>query len=60
LAGQKTILIVSHRISSLGFADQMMSISKGRIIEYGTHEQLMANDKYYARTFRLQEIHYAT
>lgn len=60
LAGQKTILIVSHRISALGFADHIMSMSKGRIIEYGTHEELMANDKYYARTFRLQEIHYAT
>ena len=60
LAGQKTILIVSHRISALGFADHIMSMSKGHIIEYGTHEELMANDKYYARTFRLQEIHYAT
>ena len=60
LAGQKTILIVSHRISALGFADRIMSLSKGRIIEYGTHEELMVNDKYYARTFRLQEIHYAT
>jgi ATP-binding cassette subfamily B multidrug efflux pump len=60
LAGQKTIMIVSHRISALGFADRMMSVSKGQIIEYGTHEELMANDKYYARTFRLQEVHYAT
>jgi len=60
LAGQKTILIVSHRISALGFADRIISISKGQIIEYGTHEELIANDKYYARTFRLQEIHYAT
>ncbi len=60
LAGQKTILIVSHRISALGFTDRIMSMSKGRIIEYGTHEELMANNNYYARTFRLQEIHYAT
>lgn len=60
LAGQKTIMIVSHRISALRFADRMMSLSKGQIIEYGTHEELMANDKYYARTFRLQEVHYAT
>ncbi len=60
LAGQKTIMIVSHRISALRFADRMMSVSKGQIIEYGAHEELMANDKYYARTFRLQEVHYAT
>jgi len=60
LAGQKTILIVSHRISALTFADRIMSMSKGRIMEYGTHEELMANNTYYAHTFRLQEAHYAT
>jgi len=60
LADKKTILIVSHRIAALGFADRIMSINRGRIIEYGTHKELMLNDKYYARTFRLQEIHYAT
>ncbi len=60
LADQRTILIVSHRIAALRFADRIMSMNKGQIIEYGTHEELMLNDKYYARTFRLQEIHYAT
>lgn len=59
MAGQKTILIVSHRISALGFADRIVSLHKGQILECGTHEELMANDRYYARTFRLQEIHYA-
>ena len=60
LAGQKTILIVSHRISAIRFANRMISLNKGQIIEYGSHAELMANDKYYARTFRLQEIHHAT
>ena len=56
MAGHKTIIIVSHRLSALGFADQIIALEKGRIVESGNHDQLMAQDKYYAKTFRLQEI----
>jgi len=59
LAARKTILIVSHRISALQFADRVISLNKGQMIEYGTHSELMANNQYYAHTFRLQEIHHA-
>lgn len=56
MAGHKTIIIVSHRLSALGFADQIIALEKGRIVESGNHSELMAQDKYYAKTFRLQEI----
>jgi ATP-binding cassette subfamily B multidrug efflux pump len=56
MAGHKTIIIVSHRLSALGFADQIIALEKGRIVEYGNHSELMAQNKYYAKTFRLQEI----
>ena len=56
MAGHKTIIIVSHRLSALGFADQIIALEKGRIVESGNHAQLMTQDKYYAKTFRLQEI----
>jgi ATP-binding cassette, subfamily B, multidrug efflux pump len=56
MAGKKTILIVSHRLSAVRFADQIITLDRGRIIESGTHSELMANDRYYAKTFRLQEI----
>lgn len=55
-AGQKTIIIVSHRLSAVSYADQIISLDQGRIVESGTHEQLMTSNRYYARTFQLQEI----
>jgi len=56
MAGEKTIIIVSHRLSAVRFADQIITLDRGHIIESGTHSELMANDRYYAKTYRLQEI----
>ncbi|MDL1969209.1 MAG: ABC transporter ATP-binding protein/permease [Deltaproteobacteria bacterium] len=56
LAGIKTVIIISHRLSAVQFADQIIVLDSGRIIESGTHEEVMENDRYYAKTFRLQEI----
>jgi ATP-binding cassette subfamily B protein len=56
MAGQKTIIIVSHRLSAVSYADQIISLDQGRVVESGTHEQLMASNNYYAKTFHLQEI----
>ncbi len=56
MAGQRTIIIVSHRLSAVRFANQIIVLENGRIIESGAHAELLANDKYYAKAFRLQEI----
>jgi len=56
LNGKKTIIIVSHRLSAVRFADQIITLTNGRIMESGTHTKLMENDQYYANTFRLQKI----
>jgi ATP-binding cassette subfamily B protein len=54
--GEKTIIIVSHRISAVNFADQIIALEKGRIIERGTHPELIVTNQYYSKTFQLQEI----
>ncbi len=56
MAGEKTIIIVSHRLCAVRFADQIIALDKGKIVESGTHAELMEYDRYYAKTFRLQEI----
>lgn len=55
-ADHSTIIIVSHRLSAVRFADQIITLSEGGIVESGTHEELMENNQYYAKTFRLQEL----
>ena len=56
MAGGKTVIIVSHRLSAVRHADKIVVMEKGRIVTSGSHAQLMAADGYYARTYRLQEI----
>ncbi|MFH2044057.1 MAG: ABC transporter ATP-binding protein [Pseudomonadota bacterium] len=56
MQGKKTVIIVSHRLSALCFADQIIVIDKGEIVESGDHKQLMKLGKYYADTYRMQEI----
>lgn len=50
----KTVIIISHRFSTVRNADRILVIDKGKIIEEGTHEQLMKKDGKYAHAFRLQ------
>jgi ATP-binding cassette subfamily B protein len=55
-AGQKTVIIVSHRLSAVSHADRIVALDQGRITESGTHAELMQAQGYYAKTFRLQQI----
>jgi ATP-binding cassette subfamily B protein len=52
----RTALIVSHRVSSVKDADNIIVIEEGRIIERGTHDALLARGGYYADLYRRQTL----
>ena len=56
MTGDRILIIVSHRLSALQFADRILSLDKGRIVESGSHDSLLDRGGYYARTWQIQEI----
>lgn len=50
----RTSIIISHRFSTVRMADRIVVLQDGRILELGTHEELLANKKLYAELFSLQ------
>lgn len=50
----RTTLAIAHRLSTIVDADQIIVLDKGRIIEKGTHEQLLAKKGYYYNLYTLQ------
>lgn len=59
LVGGKTAIYISHRLSSCKFCDRIAVFSQGRIMEYGTHDDLVDLDNgIYAEMFRAQARYY--
>jgi ATP-binding cassette, subfamily B, bacterial len=54
----KTAVIISHRFSTVRIADRIMVLKDGRVLEIGTHSELIENDQLYAELFKLQAAGY--
>lgn len=54
LKDEKTVLIAAHRLSTIEDADNIIVLEKGKIIEQGTHEQLLDNRNYYYNLTKTQ------
>jgi ATP-binding cassette, subfamily B, multidrug efflux pump len=52
----KTAIIISHRISSIKYADQILVIESGQVVEEGTHTQLIEKQGVYADIFKRQQL----
>ena len=60
LSGDKTVIIISHRLSTTRFVDKIYMLESGKIIEQGNHEALLKQNGEYAEMFKAQAEKYVS
>ena len=54
LSAGRTTIVIAHRLSTIKGADEIVTIERGRAVEKGTHDELLARNGTYARYYRMQ------
>jgi subfamily B ATP-binding cassette protein MsbA len=57
LRGSKTLILIAHRLSTIRNADCIYVMDEGRVVEQGTHAELMARGELYAGMVKIQSAH---
>jgi ATP-binding cassette, subfamily B, bacterial MsbA len=52
----RTSIVIAHRLSTIRHADEIIVLQKGKIVERGTHEQLLAQNGFYRKLVEMQEV----
>lgn len=58
IVGNKTLIFISHRLASTSFCDKILLLDGGKIVEFGSHEDLMQNNGLYKKMFMAQGKYY--
>lgn len=56
--GSNTVIFISHRMASTRFSDKVLVLDRAELVEMGTHQELLRNDKLYAQMFHQQADYY--
>ena len=54
LFNAKTVLVIAHRLSTIQKADKILAVKNGRVIESGTHSELIEQNGFYSTLYRMQ------
>ena len=57
LLKQRTVIVVAHRLSTIQNADCIIALNHGKIVESGTHDELVRADGFYSKLYRMQFEH---